>query len=123
MAKRILHTQRTLKEIKKKGFRVGIVEKFNHFAGKFGVRQDLFGFIDLVYLDTERNKIVAVQSTSQNCYGPHRDKIVKDCAEAARLWLECGGLIELWAWRKLKVKRGARKEVWKPRIEQIVLEE
>jgi hypothetical protein len=122
MAKRILYTQRTLKELRKRGLVCGIVERFNQFGGQFGVRIDLFGFVDLLAMDIIRRKIVAIQSTGQHGHAAHKKKIVGECRKNAKLWLRCGGLIELWSWRKLLVKRGGKQRQWVPRIEQITLE-
>lgn len=115
-------TQRTLAAIKKQGFLAGIVEKFNRFGGAFGIRQDLFGFIDLVYLDTKRKCIVGVQCTGQHGHAAHKKKILGECRKAAKTWLRCGCLIELWSWRKLLVKRGGKQVKWTARIEAITKE-
>jgi len=110
------YTQKTLKFLRDLGCDVDKAEKFNAFAGPFGQREDLFGFIDIIALDDQRG-IIAIQSTGPSGHAEHRKKIL-DC-KFARKWLECGGIIELWSWRKLLVNRGGSARRWQPRIEQI----
>ena len=43
-------TQRTLRALEQRGCFCGIVERFNPYAGPHGIRQDLFGIIDVVAL-------------------------------------------------------------------------
>ena len=121
-------TQRTLKELRHMGRTTGTVERWNQFAGPrkpdgspVGIRQDLFGFIDLISLDPERG-IVGVQCCARSGHAAHRRKITEDCNEAAREWLRCGGVIELWSWAKQKVKRGGKAERWMPKVEEITLD-
>lgn len=122
MAKRYKYTQRTLAEIKKLGYEVGIVERFIAQAGRFGKKIDLFGFGDLIYLDTKAKQIVIVQSTGQHGHAAHRHTILHKCRRAAKRWLKCQGRIELWSWRLLLVKRGGKLRRWTPRIEEITLD-
>ena len=114
-------TQRTIRELKDRGCIVGIVERFNRHAGPFGIRQDLFGFIDAIALDTSRG-IVGIQCCAGSGHAQHKSKIVEDCNEAAFEWLRCGGKIELWSWSKRKLKRGGKAERWFPRVEEITLD-
>ena len=112
-------TQRTLKAMREQGRLCGIVERFNSYAGKFGIRQDLFGFIDIICIDPV-DGIIAVQSCGQ-AFSPHIDKLLGERNEAVYEWLKHAPL-ELWGWRKLKVKRGGKAMRWVPRIADIVLE-
>ncbi len=108
-------TQRTLAALREKGMRVGMVERFNHHAGPFGIRQDLFGIIDMIALDKTRG-VVGVQSTGQDFSG-HMQKILGPGRDAAIYWLQTPGAhLELWGWRKLKAKRGGKAMVWAPRV-------
>jgi len=122
----------------------GVVEKFNQFAGPYGVRQDLFGFIDIIcmcpeekYIVTDAQDpnvagvhfyhgIVAVQSFGQDWSG-HVKKLKEERDEEMGLWLTCGGRLELWGWRKLKVvkKDGTKGKAmrWHPRIGDVKLSE
>ena len=112
------YTQRTLRELRKRGVISDICEKFNPYAGPFGKRIDLFGFIDLISLYP--TKIVAIQSTGPSGHSQHRRKILEN--EFALEWLKSGGEIELWSWRKLLKKRGGKLKLWQPRVE-IITEE
>lgn len=114
-------TQRTLEALRNLDRTCGIVERFNRFAGPHGKRQDLFGFIDIIALDREQG-IIGVQSTGQDFAG-HVRKILEERSEEAVEWLKCGGRIELWGWRKLKVKRGGKAMKWAPRIREFTLED
>lgn len=55
-------TQRSLAYLRKRGWRVAITEHWNPFAR---VRQDLFGFIDLMAVHPER-KAMGIQTTTTN---------------------------------------------------------
>lgn len=115
------YTQRTLRELRNRGVVCAVVERWNQFAGPHGVRQDLFGFIDICALYPGDKGIVGVQSTGPSGHAQHRKKILEDC-EHALDWLKSGGKIELWSWRKLKLKRGGKAERWFPRVEDITEE-
>jgi len=124
MAKGLSPTQRTLRALRDQGRIVDISEKWvikpKHPAG--GFRKDLFGFVDLVCLDVERG-IIAIQSCGQN-YSEHLRKIMdSECTENVIEWLKCGGCLELWAWRKVKLKRGGKAMRWQPRVKVFTLEE
>lgn len=68
-------TQRTLRHLRHEGLEAAIVEKFNPYAGKFGQRQDMFGFIDIVALCPKRG-ILGVQSCGQS-FKEHYRKITE----------------------------------------------
>jgi hypothetical protein len=61
MAKGISNTSRTLEYLRQQGWVVGKVERFIQYAGKYGKRMDLFGFIDLVAMG--EGSIIAIQRT------------------------------------------------------------
>jgi len=105
-------TQRTLRELKNRGFVCGIVEKWNSFAK---IRQDLFGIIDIIALDPTRG-VVGVQSTG-SAFAAHDKKLLDEKAQASLDWLQTPGtVLELWGWRKVKRKRGGKAMIWQPRI-------
>jgi hypothetical protein len=125
MAK-ISATQRTLRHLRAMGRLVDIAEKWTiaprHPAG--GFRKDLFGFIDLIALDPERG-IVAIQSCGQS-FKAHLDNMLDGPAtENIIEWLKSPSQphIELWGWRKVKLKRGGKAMIWKPRIREITLDD
>jgi len=115
MAKRHNYTQKTLKACRDKGRTCGIVERFISQAGPFGRRVDLFNFIDIICISKEG--IIAIQSTGPSGHSAHRKTILEN--ENVPKWLEAGGKIELWSWRKLLVRRGGKAKTWQPKVEHI----
>ena len=112
-------TQRTIRELKKMGRTCGIVEKWNSFAK---IRQDLFGIIDIIALDPIRG-VVGIQCTGQ-AFSEHYKKLTEEKAQETMDWLETPGTaLELWGWRKIKVKRGGKAERWTPRVQEITLDD
>ena len=111
-------TQRTLAYCKKLGRTSGIVEKWNSFIK---IRQDLFGFIDIICIDKDKG-IVAVQSTG-SAHSEHIKKLTVDRKEIVTEWLKSGAPLELISWRKVKKVRGGKAMVWKPRICDFTLDE
>lgn len=115
-------TQRTLRELRSRGLKAGIVEKFNQHAGPFGIRQDLFGIIDIIALDFGRG-VVGIQSTGQDFSG-HMKKMHEEHAQDCVDWLRTpGAVLELWGWRKLLARRGGKQQLWTPRIHVFTIEE
>ena len=112
-------TQRTLKAMREQGRLCGIVERFNQYAGPHGIRQDLFGFIDILCLDPA-DGIIGVQSCGQD-YAGHVRKLTEERNEAVFEWLK-HARAELWGWRKIKLRRGGKAMRWRPRIGDIVLD-
>ena len=117
--KRLNYTQKTLRYLREQGLIVDKAERFNPYAGKFGIRQDLFGFIDLIALDPQEG-IIGIQSTSGNQHSKHRKAIIEN--ENVEEWLKCGGKIWLISWSKKKIKRDGKALRWFPRVEKITLE-
>lgn len=89
--------QRTLKLLRDTGHQAQVVERWNAFAH---IRQDLFGWIDVVAVHPERRGIVGVQTTT----GEHVSaRLEKARGNAALLsWLLAGGRLVVHGWRKLK---------------------
>lgn len=113
-------TQRTIRELKNQGRICAIVERWNAHVGEHGIRQDLFGIIDVIALDPQRG-VVGVQSCGQ-AFSEHFKKLTIEKAEETMNWLKTPGTaLELWSWRKIKLKRGGKAERWAPRIREIVL--
>ena len=110
-------TQRTLKALRARGLKSAVVEKWNSFAK---IRQDLFGIIDILSLCPETG-VIGVQSTGQDFSG-HRRKLMEEKAQECIDWLSVPGTsLELYGWRKLKVKHGGKAMRWKARIARITL--
>ena len=118
MPKGLSATQRTLRALEQRGCHCGIVERFNRFVGPHGKRIDLFNIIDLIALYP--NSICGVQCCS-GAFAQHDRKILEN--EMAKAWLESGGTLELWSWRKLKKVRGGKQMVWQPKVKRYCLED
>lgn len=115
-------TQRTIRELRNQGRVCAIVEKWNAFVGPHGVRQDLFGIIDVIALDPERG-VVGVQSCGSS-FAEHERKFFDERRQECIDWLSTPGTkLELWGWRKVKVKRGGKAERWSPRVREFVLDD
>ena len=67
-------TQRTMRELKNQGFVCAVVERFNAHVGRHGVRQDLFGIIDVLALDPQRG-VVGVQACAGSGFADHFRKL------------------------------------------------
>jgi len=120
MTKGISNTSRTLEYLRSQGWEADKVEQWNPYAGKFGVRKDMFGFADIICMG--ENSIIAVQSCGQ-AYAEHDRKITQDeiVAPLALKWLQCHGRLMLIAWRKVKLHRGGKALRWQPRIKEYQL--
>lgn len=115
-------TQRTLRALRDRGLVCAIVEKWNQYAGPFGIRQDLFGIIDVLALDPQRG-VIGVQSTGQDFAG-HMEKLKTERFEECRNWLSTPGTsLELWGWRKVRKVRGGTGLFWQPRVHVFSLDE
>ncbi len=108
-------TQRTLRALRDRGLIAAIVEKFNTHVGPHGIRQDLFGIIDVIALDPQTG-VIGIQSCGQ-AFIEHIRKIMEERNQEATDWLRTPGTsFELWGWRKVKLKRGGVAMRWKPRV-------
>ena len=113
-------TQRTMRELRQQGRVCGIVERYNAFVGPHGIRQDLFGIIDIIALDPERG-VVGIQSCGSD-FAAHERTILQDRAQESIDWLSTPGtVLELWGWRKVKLKRGGVAMRWQPRLREFTL--
>jgi hypothetical protein len=99
-------TQRSLQLLRKDGFTAQVVEHWNAFAH---IRQDLFGFIDIVAISDNRVGVLGIQATSQTNVSHRLEKCLP--MESLKLWLMAGNTFEVHGWGK-KGKRGERK-LWK----------
>lgn len=85
-------TQRSLEYLREEGYLVAIVEKWNPWAK---IRQDLFGFIDLLAI--RENETLAVQTTSTNV--SERVKKIQDSEYVGNV-RKAGWKIHVHGWRK-----------------------
>lgn len=107
-------TQRTLKFLRASGHTVAITEHWNKFAK---IRQDLFGFLDLVAMHPDSQGLLGVQTTDGTHHSKRLEKILS--IPAAELWLKTGNRLWVLSW----AKRGPRGKVkrWEPRIEEVTI--
>lgn len=103
------NVQRSKRYLVKHGYLVAVVEKFNQHVGPHGIRQDLFGFIDLLGIKGKRT--IAVQTTSRAEVGRHITKIHDSphFETVAGAWL-----IIVHGWYKLPTGKWDVKEVTVP---------
>ena len=87
------------------GYTCGLVEKWNAFAK---VKQDLFGFIDIVAINGK--EILGVQCTSLGGHSARKTKILK--SPLAPIWINSGARVQVWGWKKTGNK-------WETKIEEI----
>lgn len=104
-------TARSLELLRKEGWIAAVVEKWNHHARQ---KVDLFGFIDIVAIDTVTGRLKAVQATSWDNIS-HRVAKIKGI-EIALLWIEGGHSLEVQGWKK-KGKKGQRQTWQVKRVE------
>ena len=104
-------TARTLQELRRQRCIAQVVERWNPHAH---VRQDLFGFADIIALDPTTG-ITAIQCTTGDHHANRREKVLAE--PRALAWLRAGGSIQVRSWSKIG-PRGCRK-VWTERIEAI----
>ena len=57
-------TQRTLNHLRRRGYLAAVVERFNPHVGEHGIRQDLFGFLDLLAIRADKPGVLGIQATS-----------------------------------------------------------
>lgn len=116
-------TQRTMRALREKGGIVAVVEKWNPYGGAgHGVRQDLFGIIDVLLLDPVRG-VVGIQCCTTSV-SEHYRKLTEECAQSTTEWLSTPGTsLEIWGWRKIRKTKGGKAMIWQPRIVPISLED
>ncbi len=111
-------TSRTLKLLRKEGKTAEVSEKWNSFTCQ---RKDLFGFIDIVALDTINKMTWGIQCTSTGNMNARINKICIECKDNAVAWLAAGNKIEVVGWSK-KGKKDKRK-LWQVTRKEITLED
>jgi len=120
-------TQKTLELLKKRGMSPHIVERFIK-AGRFGIRKDFLGILDIIAIDpsTVPYKLLGAQSTTLNQRKEHLKTILEDQAENTKLWLSTGSKLQLICWRKLKKKNKdggySKIYIWEAKIDEITLD-
>ncbi len=107
-------TQRSLAYLRKEGWTVAIVEKFNPFIK---IRQDLWGFGDLICFHARRDLVLIVQTTTRANLISRIQKIRENAT--AILWLTGHHRrIEVHGWAK-RFERGKIRPKYELRREEI----
>lgn len=101
-------TQKAMAEMRSRGWTCAVTEKWNPHAR---IRQDLFGFVDLIALrpgaTAGEPRTLAVQVTTTDT-STRQKKITG--LPAALVWLQCANAIEVWGYKKKSGGvRGGRK--------------
>ena len=112
-------TQRTLKELRERGWAYQVLEKFQRFAGGGGFKKDCWG-ADIIALDGLPGSLL-IQTTSDTNHAARRTKVL--AIPEVKLWLDAGNRFHVWTWgKRVSAGRGSRK-VWTLREEEITLEQ
>jgi len=91
-------TQRSIAYLKKNGHLPWIVEKWNPHAK---VRQDMYGWVDIVAVSAEVPGVLGVQTTTKHNMQARLHKALGNKALVA--WIKAGGRLVIHGWQK---KRG-----------------
>lgn len=106
-------TQRTLKNLRNRGYVPWVVEYYHAYARK---RKDLYSFIDVVALHPDEQGILGIQTTTGSNLAS-REKKARALGNYW-LWLQAGNDVEFHGWRKIKHETKNIK-VWKPIIRRV----
>jgi len=93
------------------------VERYNAVTRQHA---DLFGIIDLIAIT---DKLYGIQACGSDFQEHVRKVLDVDHFSHLEAWLNAGGEFQIWAWRKIKKKRGGKQMVWEPRIANFFLGE
>jgi len=117
-------TARTLIEGRKRGWDIGVVERWVPIPGSdrdpkgHQIRSDLFGFLDLIAITDDG--ILGIQATSGEGgnVSARLHKIRDKHAAVAARWIDQGGMIQVWGWKYYQ--KTVDRRHWRPRIEVYV---
>lgn len=114
-------TKATLAELRKRDILAGVTEKWNPHAH---IRQDLWGFVDIIAVEPDGDT-VGIQTTVMTGRNAHLAKMRKGSTlnNAIRFLQGKNTRIELWLWRKLKEKRGGKRERWEPEVQVVTMDD
>ncbi len=108
-------TQLSLAELRKRGYMAAVVEKFNSFIK---IRQDLWGFGDILAVHPIKKDFLIIQATPDTGgqFSKHKMKC-EEKRDKIDIWKQAGGRFEIWAWAK-KGKAKTRK-LWTVRTAEL----
>jgi hypothetical protein len=112
-----------MRALRERGDVCAVVEKWNAYGGPHGIRQDLFGIIDILVLDPEKG-VIGIQACAGSGFRAHIRKLTEERAENTEQWLRTPGTsLWIWAWRKVKKVKGGKAMIWQPRVQEITLDD
>lgn len=94
---------RTTQWLKKRGWIACRVEQRLHMPkSPYPITRDAFGFGDVLaaFPSQDEGIIALIQVTSGDHVAHRRAKIIDECSEAAKAWMQAGGKIFIHGWRK-----------------------
>ena len=95
----ITTTQRSLANLRDRGYRPWVVEQWNPYAH---VKKDLYGFLDIVALHKEKSGLLGIQTTTASNLAARITKA--EGLEAFRWWIAAGNSVEFHGWHKVNGK-------------------
>lgn len=102
-------TSRTLAKLRADGYTAEVVERWNAYTR---TRHDLFNIIDV--LAVRGSETLGIQCTAGSCVSARVRKLAE--STALPLLHAAGWNVQVWGWRKLKVRRGGKSTRWDCRI-------
>jgi len=106
-------TTRSLQSLRERGLEAVVVERWNPHAR---IRQDLFGWIDILALDPITGRLHGVQTTTAGASA----RVAKVRAwPHLRVWLEAGNSATVHSWVKRNDRQPGRRKVWSLREIQV----
>lgn len=90
-------TARSLKLLRNAGYTAAVCERWNMHAK---VRQDLFGFIDVVAIRADKPGVLGIQATTVSNQAARLAKMIS--LPSLRTWLLAGNRVEIHGWKKRK---------------------
>jgi len=112
------HNLKTIKLLKYLEWFYWGVEQFNGFTGR---KTDLYHIIDYVVITNHAT--IGIQSCGAD-FAPHIKKLLEEETENTIKWLSCKNrYLFLIGWRKVLLRRGLKRQIFKPRIGTFYLDE
>lgn len=106
-------TQRTLAGLKREGYLCAIVERWNPHVG---IRQDLFGWIDILAVRPSDGMLIGIQTTTTD-NAAARVKKIREWPHLA-LWLR-RNQAQVWSWAKRSGGKKGGRQLWTLKIENV----
>jgi len=90
-------TSRTMRVLRNENWIPAVVERWNAYAK---IRQDLYGFIDVVAIKDGEHGVLAIQATTKTNMNAREKKILSN--NKTGTWLRTGNRLQVWGWYKKK---------------------